>query len=164
MPRSERVSSAVAARSPAGLARISALGHEPVVLGGHPAGGQPEHAGGKHEGSVGVGQCRPHGLDGSPVGGAGGGEVAAESDLVLEGQVDHAVGVGGRLGQAVGVVEVAPLDSGAGGFQLLRRCVGAGQADHLVAGAEQFGDDGRADPTRCAGDEDSHGGTSGELK
>ncbi len=161
MPRSDRVSSAVAARRPAGLARISALGHEPVVLGGHPTGGQPEHARGEHEGPVGAGQGRAHGLDGPPVGRRGGGEVAAEGHLVLEGQVDHPVGVGGRLGQAVGVVDVAPLHGGAGRLQPLRRCLGAGQADHLVAGSEQLGHDGRADPARCAGDEDLHGGTSG---
>ena len=153
----------MAARRPAGLARISALGHEAVVLGGHPAGGQAEHARGEHEGPVGVGQCGTHGLYGSPVGGRGGGEVAAEGHLVLEGQVDDPVGVGGRLGQAVGVVEVAPLHDGAGRLQPLRRCVGAGQADHLVAGTEELRDDGRADPARCAGDKDSHDGTSSEL-
>jgi hypothetical protein len=32
---------------------------------------------------------------------------------VLEGEVDHPVGVGRRLGQAVQVVEVALLDDGA---------------------------------------------------
>ena len=158
MPRSDRVSRAVAARRPAGLARTSGLGDEPVVLGGHPPGGQADHARGEHEGSVGVGQGGAHGLHGPPVGGPGGGEVAAEGHLVLEGQVDDPVGVGGRLGQALGVVEVAPLDGGAGGFQPLGGRVGAGQADHLVAGAEEFGDDGRADPARCAGDKDSHDG------
>ena len=85
-----------------------------------------------------------------------------EGHLVLERQVDHPVGVGGRLGQAVGVVDVAALNDGAGRFQPLRRGLGAGQADHLVAGTEQLGDDGRADPARCAGDEDSHGGTSAD--
>ena len=32
------------------------------------------------------------------------------------------------------------------------------QADHLMAGPEEFGDDGRADPSRRAGDKDSHDG------
>ena len=44
--------------------------------------------------------------------GTGGGEVAAEGQLVLEGQVDDAVRVGRRLGQAVWVIEVASLDGG----------------------------------------------------
>ena len=146
--------------APGGVGPNLGTGHEPVVLGGHPTGRHPEHARGEHEGPVGVGQGRAHGLHGPPVGGRGGGEVAAEGDLVLEGQVDHAVGVRRRLGQTVRVVEVASLDDGAGRFQPLRRCLGAGQADHLVAGPQQFGHDGRADPARCAGDKYSHGGTS----
>jgi hypothetical protein len=85
---------------------------------------QPEHARGEHEGPVGVGQGRAHGLHGPPVGRRGGGEVAAEGHLVLERQVDHPVGVGGRLGQAVGVVDVAPLNDGAGRFQ---RCADASE-------------------------------------
>ena len=131
---------------------------EPVVLCGRPAGGQADHARGENEGPLGIRQGGAHGLHGPPVGGSGGGEVAAERHLVLEGQVDHPVGVGRRLGQALGIIEVAPLDSGAGSFQPLRGCVGAGQADHLVAGPEEFGDDGRADPSRRAGDKDSHDG------
>ncbi len=38
--------------------------------------------------------------------------------------------------------------------------VGAGEPDDLVAGGEQLGDDGRADPAGGAGDEDTHGRTS----
>ena len=52
-------------------------------------------------------------------------------------------------------------DERPGRFQPLRRCFGAGQADHLVAGAEQLGHDGRTDPTRCAGNEDLHGAPPG---
>ena len=68
-----------------------------------------------------------------------------EGDLVLERQVDHAVGVGRRLGQAVRVIDVALLDDGAGRLQPSSRFLGAGQADHLVAGTEQLGHDGRAE-------------------
>jgi len=74
--------------------------------------------------------------------------------------MDHAVGVGGRLGQAVGVVEVPPLHDGSGGFQPAGGSFGAGQADHLVSGVEQLGNHGRADPARRTRDEDSHDGTS----
>ena len=109
-PRKDSVSRAVAARSPAGLARISAPGTSPSSSVATRPGRQPEHARGQHQGPVGVGQGRPHGLHGPTVGGRRGGEVAAEGHLVLERQVDHPIGVGGRLGQAVGVVDVAPLD------------------------------------------------------
>lgn len=39
------------------------------------------------------------------------------------------------LARPSGFVYVAPPDDGAGRFQRLRRCLGAGQADHLVAGS-----------------------------
>ena len=65
---------------------------------------------------------------------AAAGEIAAEGHLVLEGQMDHAVRVGSRLGQAVGLVEVAPPHHDARRFQLLRRCAGAREADHFMAG------------------------------
>ena len=89
---------------------------------------------------------------------AGGGEVAAPGHLVLERQVDDSVRIGGGLGQAVRVVDIAPLNHGAGRFQSLRRFVGSGQADHLVAFSEQLGHDCGSDPARCAGDKDSHDG------
>jgi hypothetical protein len=91
-------------------------------------------------------------------------KVAAEGHLVLEGQVDDPVRAGGRLGEAVGIVEVSPLDDGAGGFEALRGRLGAGQADHLVAGGDELGDDGRADPARCSRNEDSHGGPPVSLE
>ena len=65
---------------------------------------------------------------------------------MLEGQVDHPIGVRGRLGQAVRVVDVAPQDEGARRFQSLCRCLGASQADYLVAGIQQLGNGGGADP------------------
>ncbi len=82
---------------------------------------------------------------------------------MLERQVNHPVGVGGRLGEAVWVVDVALLNNGSGRFQPLRRGLEAGQANHIVSGTEQLGNDGRADPARCAGDEESHDGTSGRT-
>ena len=66
-------------------------------------------------------------------------EVSPRHRLVLEGQVDDAVGLGGRLVQAVEVVEVAAADLGAGGLERGGRAVGAGQADDLVAGPSSSG-------------------------
>jgi hypothetical protein len=79
---------------------------------------------------------------------------------VLERQVDHALGVGGAGPQAVQVVEAAADALRAGGGESGGRSVGAGQPDDGVTGGQQLGDDGRADPAGCTGDEDAHGRTS----
>ena len=65
--------------------------------------------------------------------------------------------LGRRLAQPVEVVEVAAPDLDPAGRELARRGVGAREADDLVAGGEQLGDDGRTDVTGRAGDEDAHG-------
>ena len=84
-------------------------------------------------------------------------EVARAHRLVLEGQVDDAVGLGGCLAQAVEVVQVAAADLGAGRRERGRRAVGTGQADDLMPGPQQLGDDRGADVSGRTGDEDAHG-------
>lgn len=148
--------------APGGVGPDLGTRDEPVVLAGHAAGRQADHARGEHEVPIGTCQGATHSLHVAAVGGAGGGEVAGEGQHVRAGQVDHPVGVGGRLGQGLRIIEVALLDHGARGLQLLRRRLGAGQSDHIMASAEQLGDDRRADPARCAGDKDSHCETSRE--
>src|SRR5204863_5153907 len=76
--------------------------------------------------------------------------------LVLEGQVDDAIGRGGCPPQAVEVVQIAALHLGAGGGQCGGGAVGTGQADDLMPGREQFGDDGGTDVSGRAGDENTH--------
>ena len=138
MPRSDSVSRAVAARRPAGLVRTSGLGTRPsssVETAPAASPSRPEAStNGRSESARAalMASTRP------PVGSGGCGEIAPEGHLVLEGQVDHTVRVGRRLGQTVGVVEVTVLNDDAGGLQALRGCLGAGQADHLVAGAERL--------------------------
>jgi hypothetical protein len=128
------------------LARISGPATRPSCSGGQAPQGQADHARGQHKRPVGASQRPAHGFDGAAVSGAGGGEVAAERDLVLEGQMDDAVRVGGHAGQALRVVEVASMDQRADFLQLARRGVRSGQADHLVAGSQEFGHEGGADP------------------
>ncbi len=53
---------------------------------------------------------------------------------MLKSEVDDSVRVSRGLRQSIGIVEVAPLDDGAGVFEALRRGVGAGEADYVVAG------------------------------
>ena len=85
--------------------------------------------------------------------------VARRHRLVLEGQVDDAVGRLGGRAQAVEVVQVAAPDLGARGLEGGGGAVGAGQADHLVAVSEQLGDERGADVPGRAGDEYTHGMT-----
>ena len=79
---------------------------------------------------------------------------------MLEREVDHAVGRGGRVAQDVEVVERAALHLGAGRGERGGRGVRAGEPDDLMARADELGDDGGADPAGRAGDEYAHEKTS----
>ena len=59
--------------------------------------------------------------------------------------MDHAVGLSGGGPQTVEVVEIAAAHLGAERGDGLGGCIGAGQADDLVAIAQKFGDDGGGD-------------------
>ena len=98
-----------------------------------------------------------HGGDRLEVGVDGALEVAAGHPVVLEGEVDDAVGVAGGLAQNVEVVERPALDRAARRFDGCGSFIRAGQAGDLVAGVEQLWDDGRTDVARRAGDEYTHG-------
>jgi hypothetical protein len=76
---------------------------------------------------------------------------------VVEGGVDHAVGPGGAVAQAVEVGEVAPerLDPGLG--EPPGAGVGPGEAEDLVPGRLKLRYQGRADEAGGAGEEDAHG-------
>ena len=60
------------------------------------------------------------------------------------------------LAQDVEIVEGAALHLGSGGGEGGGRGVRAGEPDDLMAGADQLGNDGGADPAGRAGDEDTH--------
>ncbi len=130
-------------------------GGQGVVLGGEPALDERHHESARRadERLARPDQGLTDRLDGPPVGLDRAEEVV---EVVLEGQVDHAVGGGGRLAQAVEVVEVAAVHLGAHGRQGRGPVVRAGQADDLMSGLQQLGHDGRPDVARRAGDENSH--------
>jgi hypothetical protein len=107
--------------------------------------------------AVAAGQGGAERLDRGAVGGDRAGEVAGEGEVVLEGGVDDGVGAGRGGAQRVEVVERATHDLGAGGGERGRRRVGAGEADDLMTGRLQLGDDRGSDPAGCACDEDPHG-------
>ncbi len=70
--------------------------------------------------------------------------------------MDGPVGVGGAAAQAVRVLDRPVVRRRPGRRQRRRRGVGAGQADHLVAVADELADDGRADEPGRSRDEYPH--------
>ena len=58
--------------------------------------------------------------------------------------------------QAVEIIERAAMDLCPGGVEGSGRGIRASQADDLMAGADELGNDGGADPAGRAGDEDAH--------
>ena len=135
-----------------GDARVAAQVGQ-VLLGGDPAGREVEGARGDHQRPVGAHQGRADRVDRRQVR-LRGRRHAGEVMVVAE--VDHPVGLGRPGPQAVEVVQFAAVYLGAergdGGGGALR----SREAEDLVAGVEQFGDDGGADPAAGSGDEDAH--------
>lgn len=116
---------------------------------------QAQRAGCDDERFVGAFEGGAHGFDGGAVFGAAVGE---NGEVVVEGEVDDAVGGGGGGFQGVEVVDGSAVGLGAESFQLLYVFVGAGEAGDGVAGLDEFTDDGLADEAGRAGNEDVHGG------
>jgi hypothetical protein len=79
--------------------------------------------------------------------------------VVVEGAVDHAFRQGGPATQAVRVLQVAAMRFRTGGLQCPGARVRARHAEHPVPRPDEFRDDGRADETGRAGNEDTHGST-----
>ena len=93
---------------------------QPVPFGGDHSGREPEHAedaGGDDERLAGASQGLAEGLDRRAVGTGGTGEIAGEGDVVLEREVNDAVGGGGGLAKGAEVVERPPADPGPRGLQ-----------------------------------------------
>ncbi len=78
---------------------------------------------------------------------------------MVERGMDHRVRLGGPAAQALRVLERAMKRFRASGDQGLSARVRAGQSEHLVPGADEFGHEVRADEAGRAGEEDTHGGT-----
>ena len=75
---------------------------------------------------------------------------------MVEGEVDHPVGAGGAGPQEVQVVQVTAEHLGSGSLQFRRGGVRTGEANDLMTSTLQLGNDGGADPTGRAGNEDTH--------
>jgi hypothetical protein len=75
---------------------------------------------------------------------------------VFEREVNDTVGRRRGPAQAVGVVEVASMDLGNKRDQFRGGLVGAGDADDLMARIDELGNEGGADVSGRASDENSH--------
>ncbi len=134
------------------------FGHRGVGLGGGAARREGRARGGD-EGAVAADELLPEGREGGALLGDRLHEGVGAAEVVGEGQVDHAVGLGGAGAQDVQIGETSAQRLGAGLLGGPRRGVGAGEGEDGVAVAEQLGDDGGADQAGAAGDEDAHGTT-----
>ena len=133
-----------------------AVRRDRVALGGGVA-GHPRRAGAGDERSAAVDQRLAHGGESGALVGDRRAQGFGAAEVVGEGEVDHAVGPGGCGVEHLEVGEAAADAVGAGVRERPRGGVGPGEPDDRVAVAEQLGDDGGADQTGAAGDEDVHG-------
>src|SRR4029077_5942135 len=92
----------------------------------------------------------------APVGPGVGSGVVVFREVVDIGGVDHAVGRGRAAAQAVEVLKGAAVHASAGGRQGRGGVVRTAQAGDLMAGVDKVADDGGADETRRAGNENTH--------
>jgi hypothetical protein len=70
--------------------------------------------------------------------------------------VNHPIRGGGSTAQAVQIPEITSMHLGTSGSKRLGGCIGASKAEYLVSRGDQFSDDGGADESSRAGNEDTH--------
>jgi hypothetical protein len=111
------------------------------------------HSRGHNERTAGSSERMAERLNGAPVQLSGGRIVGK---VVVEGQVDDAIGCRGTGRQAIEVLEIAPMHLCPG----RRHCPGRGirtrQAHDLMAGVDELGNNRGTDKTRRTGDEHAH--------
>jgi hypothetical protein len=98
-------------------------------------------------------ECGTECLDRAPVQACG---VAVVVEVVVEGQVDDAVGRVGACAQCVQILKVAAQNLGPRRRNGFGRYVRSGQTDHAVTCVDEFRNHGRADEAGRAGDEYPH--------
>src|SRR5262249_38804964 len=76
--------------------------------------------------------------------------------VVVEGEMNDAIGSRGTFLQAVRICDGPAIDLGAGGGQGRRLVVRSTKAEHLMARSDQLLDDGRADESGGSGNEYAH--------
>jgi len=84
---------------------------------------------------------RPNRVDDSQIGFGGLGEFAGVGQLVLEGEMDHAIGIGSRIAEAIKIIERSSSNLDARGVQGHSRRVSACESDDGVTGGEKIGNE-----------------------
>jgi hypothetical protein len=118
----------------------------PVAFGRHPTRSNAEGPRGDDQRSARTRECLAECLDGAAVGVGCLLEPSRESEVVLERQVNDAVGAGGRGPQRGEVIDSAALDLSAGGGKRRGRSVRASQPEDLMARTDEVDNGGGADP------------------
>jgi hypothetical protein len=125
------------------LGVTAATGNGRVLFGARPAQVR-EHEGARRsdERLAGPGEPVTEGLHDGELRGDRAGDVPGPHLVVLEREVDDAVGVRGRLRQPVEIVEVTPVCRGAERGHGRRGLLGSCQAGDVVPGGDELGNDG----------------------
>ena len=141
---SESVISAVAnrVRGPAPRAATSGSGPWPSRSVATRPGVNPNSPEGDDERPIGTGEYLGECLYGPAIRIGSTLEVPRECHVVVEGQVDHPVRSGRCTSQAVEIIERAAMDLCPGCVEGSGRGIRAGQADDLMASADELGNDG----------------------
>ncbi len=84
-------------------------------------------------------------------------------EIMVERRVDHGVRLRRTIAQALGILERAAMHLGARGGQRIGAGVGTGDADHLVACLDEFGNQRRTDETGRTGEKDTHANSPAQL-
>ena len=82
---------------------------------------------------------------------------------MVEGSVDHRVGLIRTAREATRIPKGAAMHFGAGRLKPSRATVRAGKAEHLMPGGDEFGHDPGADEAGRAGKEHTHGTPPNDL-
>ncbi len=114
---------------------------------------QKSNPGGHDKRAIRPGKCRAKRLDGTPIR-LGGPRIIGK--IVNEGGMNHAVRCRRSASQALKIIERAAVHIRAGRGERRSGCIGASQAQDLVPGSYKLADDGGADESGRAGNENSH--------
>ena len=120
----------------------------PVPLGPQPPRGEPERAGGDGERSIRTRKRLAQCLDRVAIRIGGVLEPPRKCEVVTDREMDYSVQRVSCTPQAVEIIESAAMDLCPGSGEGVGRVIRSGEPGNLMAGADEFGYYGRANPAR----------------